>query len=208
MIDLYIRRKEEDGDRAEAVSQRHVKATNDFFVRQVMAIVEDLLQRTDFYDRPATSYTEALARAEHFKHYIEHQDGWQLINPAGDRPPSSEKDVQLFFGLVWFGSELDVNREVNNGRGPIDFKASRGSIDTSLIEFKLGSNSHLKRNLQKQVDIYKKANKTPDAVKVIVCYKAAQQRVERILGELGLTEDENVIVIDARNDNKPSASKA
>lgn len=98
---------------------------------------------------------------------------------------------------------------MNNGRGPVDFKVSRGAIDTSLIEFKLGSNSHLKRNLQKQVDIYKKANKTPDAVKVIVCYKAAQQRkVERILSELGLADDESVIVIDARNDNKPSASKA
>lgn len=51
---------------------------------------------------------------------------------------------------------MDVNREVNNGRGPVDFKISKGSKDTTLVEFKLASNSKLKNNLAKQVDIYKK----------------------------------------------------
>lgn len=57
-------------------------------------------------------------------------------------------------------SEFDVNREPNYGRGPVDFKASYGAGDKSLIEFKLGSNTQLKRNLEKQVEIYKKANQT------------------------------------------------
>jgi hypothetical protein len=30
-----------------------------------------------------------------------------------------------------------VNREVNNGRGPVDFKVSEGAADTSLVHFKL-----------------------------------------------------------------------
>lgn len=209
LIEHYIRRKEDDGDQAEAVSQRHVQATDQLFVRRLRQLVADLQARTDFYERPKASYSEAIARANYFKSYIEDQDGWQLINPVGDKAPSTEKDVQLFFGLVWFGSELDVNREVNNGRGPVDFKASHGAIDRSLIEFKLGSNSQLKRNLKNQVEIYKKANRTPHAVKVIVCYNAAQQRkVDKILKDLRLTGDESVIVIDARNDNKPSASTA
>jgi len=55
---------------------------------------------------------------------------------------------------VWFRSVSDVNREVNNGRGPVDFAVSRAALDKTLIEFKLGSNSHLKRNLEKQVAIY------------------------------------------------------
>lgn len=209
LIDHYIRHQEDDGDRAEAFSQRRVRDTDEMFVRRLRELVADLQGRTDFYERPNASYSESLARAEYFKSYIENQDGWKLINPAGDKPPSSEKDVQLFFGLVWFGSELDLNREVDNGRGPVDFKASRGAIDKSLIEFKLGSNSQLKRNLKNQVEIYKQANKTPHAVKVIVCYTAEQERkVERILKELELAGDSSVIVIDARNDNKPSASKA
>jgi len=50
---------------------------------------------------------------------------------------------------------------------------------------------------------------TPHAVKVIVCYTPGQQaNVQRVLKDLKLDEDESVIVIDARRDNKPSASKA
>jgi hypothetical protein len=102
-----------------------------------------------------------------------------------------------------------VNREPNNGRGPVDFKISKGAFDKSLIEFKLGSNTQLKRNLEKQVEIYQKANQTKKSIKVIICYTADQgNRVRAILDELGLTDRENVVMIDARSDNKPSASKA
>ena len=102
-----------------------------------------------------------------------------------------------------------MNREPNNGRGPVDFKASYGKGDKSLIEFKLASNTSLKRNLENQVAIYEAANGTRSSVKVIVCFTAAHQdRVSRILNELGLENDESVVVIDARADNKPSASNA
>jgi len=78
-----------------------------------------------------------------------------------------------------------------------------------LIEFKLASNSHLKRNLEKQVEIYEKANQTAASVKVIICYtKADHAKVTKILKDLKLDAREDVIVIDARSDNKPSASKA
>lgn len=84
-----------------------------------------------------------------------------------------------------------------------------GAFDKSLIEFKLASNSQLKRNLENQVAIYEKANGVRKSVKVIVCYTADQQaKVDRILGELKLASEESIVVIDARNDNKPSASKA
>jgi hypothetical protein len=90
--------------------------------------------------------------------------------------------VQLAFGLVWCKSEFDINREPNNGRGPVDFKASFGAGDKSLIEFKLGSNSQLNHGLEKQVAIYEKANRTRKSVKVIVYYTAAdEKRVKKIL---------------------------
>jgi hypothetical protein len=115
----------------------------------------------------------------------------------------------LFFGLVWFATDFDVNREVNNGRGPVDYKVSAGAWDKSLIEFKLASNTALKRNLEKQVEIYKKANDTDKAVKVIVSYTAKdEERVKKILKKLGIENEESIVLIDARSDNKPSASKA
>lgn len=125
-------------------------------------------------------------------------------------------EVQTFFGLVLQQSRCDINRESNNGRGPVDFKISMGAFDKTLIEFKLAKSSSLKRNLQKQVEIYEKTNKTDQSVKVINAYTAgemakAQRVFTQIDRDLGLptgTTAARVVLIDARSDNKPSASKA
>jgi hypothetical protein len=169
---------------------------------------QDVADRTDFYDKPWRSYDECLERARYFKAYIENNDGYLLFNRAGE-PYSKEKELQLAFGLVWCGTDFDINREVNNGRGPVDFKASFGAGDKSLIEFKLASNTSLRRNLEKQVAIYEAANQTRTSVKVIVIYTESEtEKVARILRELGLEDEESIVLIDARNDNKPSASTA
>lgn len=67
--------------------------------------------------------TTKRSPAQAFKHYVEDQDGWKLVN-RGDGVFAKDKEVQLYFGLVWFGSAFDVNREPNNGRAPVDFKVS------------------------------------------------------------------------------------
>ncbi|MBG6059959.1 hypothetical protein RCH16_003416 [Cryobacterium sp. MP_M5] len=210
LIDYYIREKEDTGEQAIGLSAKRREETQGFLVEMVKAVVADLSARTSFYLTPQTSYAEALFRAKSFKQYIEDQDGYKLINrPGHERAFSNEKDVQLYFGLAFVGSEYDVNREVNNGRGPVDFKVSKGAFDKSLIEVKLASNSHLKRNLQKQIEIYEKANGTRTSVKMIVCYTAAGvAKVDAILGELKLLGEESIVVIDARADNKPSGSRA
>ncbi len=208
LIDLYIKIKEDTGDQATSVSDAKTRETHAALVTQVKDLVQDLDAKTDFYDKPWTSYDECLERVLLFKHYIEHQDGYRILNRAG-KARLKETDVGLFFGFTWCRTQFDVNREPNNGRGPVDFKASFGSKDTSLIEFKLASNSSLKRNMEKQIAIYEAANRTHTSVKVIVCYTAAEQaKVARILKQLKLEGDESVVVIDARFDNKPSASKA
>lgn len=208
LIDYYIKKKEEDGELAESVSARKVAETDDVFVQQLQRLLAYLVTNTDFYDQPSGSYREALDRVRYFKHYVEKQDGYKLINKAG-KPFSNEKDVQLYFGLVWYKSEFDVNREPNNGGGPVDFKISKGSFDKSLIEFKLASNSKLKRNLEKQLPIYEAANDTRSSVKVIICYTAADQaKVVRTLKALKIEDEESIVVIDACSDNKPTGSKA
>ncbi|MDN3360152.1 hypothetical protein [Actinomadura sp. DC4] len=208
LIDLYIRLQEDDGDRAHSVSASKVQDTYRALVAQIRHALADIAGRTEFYDKPWRSYDECLQRARYFKSYIEDNDGYLLFNRAG-KPFSNEKELQLAFGLVWCGTDFDINREVNNGRGPVDFKASFGAGDKSLIEFKLASNTALKRNLEKQVEIYEAANKTRTSVKVIVIYTAAQAaKVERILRDLKLVGEESIVLIDARDDNKPSASKA
>ena len=116
----------------------------------------------------------------------------------------------MLFGLVCHESTtFDVNREVNNGRGPVDAKISKGSADKTLVEFKLASNKKLEQNLQKQVEIYQKANKTMSAFKVIIYFAEDEhKRAMDILKRTGLSGKENIVLIDGRSDNKVSASKA
>jgi hypothetical protein len=124
------------------------------------------------------------------------------------KPIKREQDLQVLFRLTWYSTQSDVNRETNNGRGPVDYKVSRGSKDKSLIEFKLASNSQLKRNLEKQVAVYEKANDTDKSLKVILYFsKQELEKVQDILRELKVEASPNIILIDARADNKPSASK-
>lgn len=91
----------------------------------------------------------------------------------------------------------------------MDFKISRGSYDKSLAEFKLAKNTHLRRNLEKQVEIYKKASDAPNALKVILFFTDSElEKITKIFNDLGLHDHPDVILIDGRATNKPSGSKA
>lgn len=214
LVDYYIALKENDRDRASAVSIEKTRDTQAVLRDQVQATARDLQAKTNIFDQPWTSYDEARDAVMIFKHYVEHQDGYTVVNRGQGKPFASEKEVQAFFGLLFQRSRFDVNREPNNGRGPVDYKVSMGALDTTLIEFKLASNSALKRNLKNQVEVYLKANKTDKAVKVVIVYKGSEAaKVARVFKqidhELGLppgTTEQRVVVIDARADNKPSAS--
>jgi len=83
-------------------------------------------------------------------------------------------------------------------------------LDKTLIEFKLAKSSSLERNLAKQVDAYEAANKTKQSVVVVISYTASEHaRFQRIVKTLGLDKEDArpLIEIDARADNKQSASK-
>lgn len=126
---------------------------------------------------------------------------------SNGKPIKREADLQVIYRLVWYGSPLDVNREVNNGRGPVDYKVSFGVKNSTLVEFKLASNSKLKQNLAKQVDVYKAASNTNRAIKVILFFSDEEEKkVLNILNELHLAGNDDIVLIDARSDNKPSAS--
>lgn len=208
VIEYYIREKEETGDQAKAVSNEKVAETETWFVRHVQEFVAESLAGTEFYTLLGDTYDEALQRLLFLKHVIEDRDGYRIFWLDG-KPVKREEDLQLLFKFTWFATPSDVNSEVNNGRGPVDFKVSRGSQDKSLVEFKLASNSQLKRNLERQVAVYEQSNDTKQSLKAI-CYFSAQElsKVQTILRELKLEENPSIILIDARADNKPSASKA
>jgi hypothetical protein len=144
----------------------------------------------------------------YLKNFIEYQDGYKLFYQDGN-PIRREKDIQLLFKLTWCGTISDVSKEIGDGRGISDYKISRGFLDKTIVEFKLASNSSLGRNLEIQAEIYKRASDAEHSLKVIIFFTSTEhRRVLRILKDLGLDTNPSIILIDARKDNKPSASKA
>ena len=78
-----------------------------------------------------------------FKNYVENQGGWDLIHNDDGRPKSEAACQRLFLGIVRHyckANNIDISPEVNIGRGPVDFKLSRGVEFRALIEMKLANN--------------------------------------------------------------------
>ena len=161
LIEQYIKLKEDTGDQAHSVSDARVREAERLFIQEVRALRVALADHSAFYKTPYTTFEEARERVLYLKDVIENQDGYRAFY-RGERLITQETHLHIFYLLTWFGSASDVNREVNNGRGPVDLKVSKGALDRTIIEFKLASNRKLKQNLENQVEIYKKANKNAE----------------------------------------------
>ena len=143
----------------------------------------------------------------YLKHVIEDNDGYRVFYVDG-KAVKRESDLHTMFRLTWYATAYDVNAEVNNGRGPVDYKVSRGKKNASLVEFKLAGNSSLRRNLEKQVEVYAKASQTKKSIKVILYFSEAElEKVTNVLRELKLQNREDIVLIDGRRENKTSGSK-
>lgn len=148
------------------------------------------------------SYKESLQRVNDLKRYIEYNDIGILINPY-----HKERSLQQVFKLFWRKTSFDFNAEVNNGRGPVDFKVSKGSQDKTIIEFKLASSSTLEQNLLNQAPIYALSNNTANTIVVIFYFSSEEkERIDKILNKHQLSNLENYIIIDCTR--QVSASKA
>jgi hypothetical protein len=208
LIDYYIKFKEDHGQAAASMSHQRVLETEEQFVVLLGNFIERLNRDTLFYATAGDTLDEAVKRVLFLKDVIENKDGYKIFYLKG-RPIKRESDIHIMFKLTWFATESDVTPEANAGRGPVDFKVSRGAADKTLVEFKLASNSKLKQNLEKQVEIYERAHDTDKAIKVILFFSEEEEvKVNKILNELGLGNERYIVLIDCRDDNKPSASRA
>ena len=205
VLDYFIQFKENSGNEARQVSSSKVRDTQEQFVEKVSELVRNHLEGTIFYSG-GHSFGESMARIQFLKNVIENKDGWRIFY-VRDKPITQESHLQLLYRLTWFASPLDVNREVNNGRGPVDYKVSMGSADKTLVEFKLARNTKLKANLKHQVGVYEVANDTTSSITVILYFTDGEwQRVQKIMQELDIKNSKNIVLIDGRSTSKTSAS--
>jgi len=126
LIDYYIRYKEDNGEKAIAISDQKVKETEIIFIDHVQRLINQLKTSSEFYCKRGNTFDEAIKRVHFLKQVIENNDGYRIFYVEG-MPVKREQDLQLIFRLTWYASTDDVNAEVNNGRGPVDYKISRGA---------------------------------------------------------------------------------
>lgn len=206
LVDLYIRIKEDGKKVVGSVALEKIEQIREELIDSLTPLCNLLNDKSDFYSVMPNSYEEALKRANYLKDVIENNDGYRIFYD-GSRPIAKEDTIQRIFRLTWYASPYDVNSEVNNGRGPADYKVSFGSGDSTIVEFKLAKSSSLKKNLENQTDIYKTASKSSSDISVVLCYTDSDiQKVNRVLKLINKEGHENIVIIDARR--KVSASKA
>ncbi len=109
-------------------------------------------------------------------------------------------------------NDIDISREPNVGRGPVDFKTSRGHKLKALLELKLARNTRFWNGLTRQLPKYQEAEGVRVGYFIVVVQRdkefkkldGIKKRVEAVNGATGY--DITSTVIDARR-SPPSASK-
>jgi len=119
----------------------------------------------------------------HFKSLVEENGLWKLLYNDNLKPKREEAAQLIFFGIassICEKNNIDLSREVNNGRGPVDFKLSQGQKEKILIETKLSTNKTLIHGFKKQLPTYMKQEKTKKAIFLIVKVSSKQKDIRRV----------------------------
>ncbi|ARJ04736.1 hypothetical protein B5808_05490 [Cnuibacter physcomitrellae] len=157
--------------------------------------------------------------AKEFQHAVEETDLWKALWDEDLRKYRPEKIVQAIAGMLFAAhcrnADVDLTRESNLGRGPVDFKFSQGWRKRALLEVKLIPSTHFFTGISKQLPQYMTTEGASVGVYLCVGYTDrdfSPERLQPIEDTLRkLREDSGwsleVIYVDARITNKDSASK-
>ncbi len=110
---------------------------------------------------------------DEFGNYIENNKGWSLLWNDDGKPKTEEAAQNLFLGIVMHycrANNIDISREANIGRGPVDFKVSNGFSLRALLELKLAKNTKFWNGLKKQLPKYLQAEKINIGYFVIIMF--------------------------------------
>jgi hypothetical protein len=151
-----------------------------------------------------------------FRHFIEENDGWRLLW-NDDKTPRQEKSAQLLFlGIIanyCRANDIDVSKEANIGRGPVDFKVSHGYRLRALLEVKLANNGRFWHGLEVQLPTYQKAESIGIGYFIIIVFSKKDlerlSAIQNVIDKVGKATGRTIkpLIVDA-SPSKPSASRA
>lgn len=206
--------------------QVRLGVTTEFVAKSVLAHLAQLDGRSAEYEDPfsevpapgrltaASLHSAVKVILNHYKRAIEDRRGYTLLWNGGR--PKNENAAQALFELTvrgWCESlGLDLQAEVNLGRGPVDFRLSSGPHLKAVIEMKLAKHRKWWHGLSQQLPTYMRVDDVRAGYFVTIAFSDADLRkLERIETVIDSVRDRvgyeiTTVVVDARR-NKPSASK-
>ena len=119
-----------------------------------------------------------VAICNHFKHLVEHNQLARLLYDDRGQQKHESAAQLLFFGIAssyCSANDLDLAPESDAGRGPVDFKMSRGFAGKVLVEVKLTSNKQLAHGFERQLPIYQEAEHAQRGVYLVIDNGGASQ---------------------------------
>lgn len=152
---------------------------------------------------------------EAFRHGVEEEGNWSLLWHRGESV--GEKSAQALFRntVVSYcrANDIDLTGESNAGRGPVDFKFSRGWQSRALVELKLVRNTGFWDGLLAQQPQYQNSEEIAHGFFVAIAYEDNELTDvfrEKLVKAARLVQEQNgftiqPIIVDARP--KKSASK-
>lgn len=124
---------------------------------------------------------------EKFKELIENNGLCKLLYNKDGSPKNEEAAQLIFYGVsesYCVSNNIQIARECNSGRGPVDFKFGTYQENSVLVELKKSTNtSGLKKGIQKQLPEYMDSEKAKRGIYLIIDVgftKAAIKNLEEI----------------------------
>jgi hypothetical protein len=158
---------------------------------------------------------EVVAKiVEQYKQTVERQGLWKSLYDSNDKPLHESYAQRLFFAMALSyckANNLAISPETNSGGGPVDFVVSQGFDAKVIVELKLSTNTRLRHGYETQLEVYKDAEETPNALFVVLDVDGGSNsqiedalKMETDARNAGRYPSE-VVIIDAKR--KKSASK-
>lgn len=119
-----------------------------------------------------------------FQHAVEQTDAWRILWDDKNTRPRGELIVHAAAAAMWTAlcevADVDMSRESDAGRGPVDFKFSAGWSRRALIEIKLLSSSKLFQGANAQLPQYLTSEQISCAYYVCVGFTDRDLRLDRL----------------------------
>lgn len=153
---------------------------------------------------------------QQFKLFIEEQGGWDFLwNGSDERREDALQ--RLFRGIAKHycqANNVVLDREVELGRGPVDFKFSNGYSKRALLEIKKVHSGQFWHGLEEQLPIYMNGDEVNDGWFMAVRYRDTKGQVDRIkelpavVAEAAKRHGKNLryVLIDARPPSSASVA--